>query len=109
MANLDNANLSTTKASGEGPEEQKFLRSQPWVLDAEPQAPDAPIRALRYEASRFHEFPYQPTFSLVAVLRNPRPEHLNELILSCRCQSYRQWQLVLIDDASQSQAHLEIR
>jgi GT2 family glycosyltransferase len=108
MANLDNLSLSTTHTLGEGRQEQDFLRSRPWLLDAKPQDPDNLIRTLRHEASRFHELPHQPTFSLLVVLRDPRPEHLHELILSCRCQSYKKWQLVLIDDASQSDAHLEI-
>ena len=108
MANLDNANLSTTKALGEGPEEQKFLRSQPWVLDAGAQDPDTLIRALRYEASRFHELHHQPRFSLLAVMRDVKARHLQDLILSCRCQSYHNWQLLLVDDGSRSRESRDV-
>ena len=108
MAKADDGNSDSSVACADRTEEIAFLRAMPWRLAAHTKPAAMLSRTLGQEAGRFEELPYQPTFSLLAVLRDPRPEHLHELILSCRCQSYRQWQLVLIDDASQSEAHLEI-
>ena len=108
MAMVEEKSRKSSPTRVDRDEETAFLNAIPWRLDAHLQSAEILRRTLHSEASRFEELPYQPTFSLVAVLRDPQPEHLHELILSCRCQSYRQWQLVLIDDASQSQAHLEI-
>jgi len=88
--------------------EKCFLRSTPWILDAHPQSPDPLTSALRYESSRFKELPHQPRFSLLTVLRDTRPLHLSQLILSVRCQSYQNWELLLIDDGSNSCKHLPI-
>ena len=85
-----------------------FLRSTPWILNALAQNPDSLIRAPRYEAGRLKELPRQPRFSLLAVLRDTWPQHLSELIASARCQSYQDWELVLVDDGSTSRGHLEI-
>ena len=81
-------------------EETKFLRSTPWILDAFPQSPETMIKALRYEAGRLQELPHQPTFSLLTVMRDATPRHLREFILSARCQSYQNWELLLVDDGS---------
>ena len=89
-------------------EEKYFLRSTPWILDAHPQSPDPLTNALRYESSRFKELPQQPWFSLLTVLRDTRSQHLSQLILSLRCQSYQNWELLLIDDGSKSRKHLDI-
>ena len=92
----------------EDAEETEFLRSMPWILDAHPQSGDPLTRALRYESSRFKELPHQPRFSLLTVLRDTRPQHLSQLILSLRCQSYQNWELLLVDDGSKSCRHLDI-
>ncbi len=89
-------------------EEKRFLRSTPWILDAHPQNPDALTSTLRHESSRFKELPRQPRFSLLTTLRDTRPQHLSQLILSLRCQSYQNWELLLVDDGSKSRKHLEI-
>ena len=60
------------------------------------------------EAARFQELPLRPTFSLLAVLRETASRHLHELILSCRCLSYQDWNLVLVDDGSRAREHLEL-
>ena len=57
---------------GEGTEEGEYLRSIPWILDADRQDPGLLIRALSMEAARFHELPVRPAFSLLAVLRGRR-------------------------------------
>src|ERR1017187_6174525 len=63
---------------------------------------------LRYESGRFKELARQPRFSLLTVLRDASPQHLNELIVSARCQSYEDWELLLVDDGSNSRKHLEV-
>ncbi len=108
MAKACHEKTSSTTVPGDHSEEEAFLGAIRWCLDALPQPVDILSRTLRLEASRLEELPIQPTFSLLAVLRDPHPAHLRELILSCRCQSYQRWQLVLIDDGSRSRAHLEI-
>jgi GT2 family glycosyltransferase len=89
-------------------EEVAFLRSMPWLLDATEQNPDLLIKTLHGERHRFKGFARQPTFSLLAVLKDSAPEHLDELILSARAQSYPWWQLLLVDDVSHSRGHLEL-
>jgi len=93
---------------GDGTEEGKYLSSIPWILDANPQTPDVLIPALRMEAARFQELAFRPTFSLLTVLRDTGPRHLRELILSCRCLSYQDWNLVLVDDGSRVREHLDL-
>jgi GT2 family glycosyltransferase len=89
-------------------EEDGFLRSTPWLIDANPQDPDSLIMTLDREVGRLAQLAFQPRFTLVAVLNDTRPAHLDELILSARCQSYRRWELVLVDDGSKSRAHLDV-
>ena len=108
MVVADKKARSSTGAVQGDPAETKFLRSMPWILDAIEQEPDTLMKSLQFEASRFKELARQPTFSLLAVLRDTKPRHLQELILSVRCQSYESWQLVLVDDGSRSREHLEI-
>ena len=66
------------------------------------------IRSLSMEAARFHELPIRPSFSLLAVLHETAPRYLRELILSCRCLSYQDWNLVLVDDGSRAREHLDV-
>lgn len=87
-------------------EERAFLRSTPWILDAHPQNPDSLSLSLRHESSRLRELPLQPKFSLLTAIRDVNPQHLGQLILSLRCQSYQRWELLLIDDGSKSCKHL---
>ena len=108
MANADLQESNSAKRLAEHGEEEAFLGSIPWCLDVLPHPADMLSRTLRLEAGRLEELSSQPVFSLLAVLRDPHPAHLRELILSCRCQSYHHWQLVLSDDGSQSREHLQI-
>ncbi len=108
MANANHGKSNSRPALADHGEEVTFLSAIPWCLDVLPQPADILSRTLRLEASRFEELSSQPVFSLLTVLRDPQPAHLRELILSCRCQSYQRWQLVLIDDGSRSREHLEI-
>ena len=94
---------------GEETEEGKYLRSNPWILDANRHDPGVLIRALSMEAARFQELPLRPTFSLLAVLRETASRHLHELILSCRCLSYQDWNLVLVDDGSRAASIWNLR
>ena len=66
--------------------------------------PITAVCALRIEAARFQELPLRPTFSLLAVLRETASRYLRELMLSCRCLSYQDWNLVLVDDGSRARA-----
>ncbi len=88
-------------------EEQKFLRAVPWVLDAGPQDHEYLIEALREEAPRLAALPHLPVFSLLTPLYNTPPRLLRELTLSVRCQSYPHWELLLVDDGSPKNDHLD--
>ena len=104
---IDSIAAYTDAIAGDS-EENKFLKATPWILDATLQCPYSLLKALRYEAARFKELARQPRFSLLAVLRDTRPQHLNELIMSAYCQSYQDWELLLVDDGSISRKHLEV-
>ncbi len=65
----------------EDAEEVRFLRLIPWIIDAQPADPDALIRTLRSESSRFAEFSRCPTFSILTVLRDTPPRHLRRISL----------------------------
>jgi len=108
MSRVDHEIQSYLAMLADESEEGTFLRSTPWIIDAVLQSPDALLKAIHYEAGRFTEFVRKPRISLLAVLWNTRPEHLRELILSVRCQSYQHWQLVLVDDGSTAVDHLEV-
>ena len=108
MSRVDHEIQSYLATLADESEEGSFLRSTPWIIDAVLQSPDALLKAIRFEACRFTEFVRKPRISLLAVLWNTRPEHLNELILSVRCQSYQHWQLVLVDNGSTAVDHLEV-
>ena len=108
MVSLDNRISDYNALLGDGMEEAEYLRSNSWILDADRKDPDVLIRALRMEATRLHELPVRPVFSLLAVLRDTAPRHLRELILSCRCLSYQDWNLVLVDDGSRAREHLDL-
>ncbi len=108
---MKNANVRTgghLSMLAEDEEEMSFLRSFPWIIDADLHQPDVLIKTLRHETSRFTELLHQPIFSLLTVLRDTPPRHLREFIWSCRCQSYRNWQLYLVDDGSTSREHMDI-
>ncbi len=108
MVSLDDWISDYIALLGDGTEEGKYLSSIPWILDANPQTPDVLIPTLRMEAARFQELSVRPTFSLLTVLRDTGPRHLRELILSCRCLSYQDWNLVLVDDGSRAREHLDL-
>lgn len=65
-------------------DETRFLRSTPWIINAHPQDPDELITAMRQQAGRLLELDRQPRFTLLAVLRDTRSQHLKELILSAQ-------------------------
>ena len=104
----DNELTGAGRATPVDTDETSFLRSRPWILDAYLQDADALLSTLRQEAPRLTELPLEPRFSLLAVLHNSPPQHLSDLILSVRCQSYQNWELVLVVDGSTPRTHLEI-
>ena len=88
-------------------EEQRFLRSVPWVLDAGAQDHGDLARDLRDEAPRLAALPRKPVFSLLTPMYNTPIRLLRELILSVRCQSWPHWELLLVDDGSPKKDHIE--
>ena len=108
MHDEDKLNQGTEPATGDCTREDAFLSSTPWIIDVHIQDPDALAGVLSKESARFQELVHRPRFSLIAVLRDTLPRHLTELILSVRCQSYQDWELVLVDDGSAPRHHLEI-
>jgi GT2 family glycosyltransferase len=88
-------------------EESQFLRSFPWHSGAHPQTPEQLGRSLVSEASRLVELPDQVSFSLIVPLWNTRPFWLWQLILSVRCQSWFDWELIVVDDGSGTAEHLQ--
>jgi GT2 family glycosyltransferase len=91
-----------------GTQEAAFLHSIPWVIDAHPQHPDSLVSVLQRESRRLGQLARQCRFSILAVLRDSWPQHLNELILSVRCQSYANWELLLVDGGTTPRAHREV-
>jgi GT2 family glycosyltransferase len=68
---------------------------QLWLRDHEP-SPEELARQ-RHAARRF---PYRPTVSIIVPVHNSRPDWLAAAIDSVRAQTYRHWELCLVDDAS---------
>ena len=95
-------------AVAEEAEETRFLRSIPWVFDAGQPPVESLIKGLRLEASLLAEFPRRVRFSLIAVMQDASPLHLRELILSMRCQSQLDWELILVDRGSLRGDHLAL-
>ncbi|CAN5852261.1 hypothetical protein BH23PLA1_BH23PLA1_02350 [soil metagenome] len=93
---------------GEEPQETRFLKSIPWVIDAGQQVPSWLLKGLKLEAARLAELPRQMHFSLLTPMWNTPPRLLEELILSVRCQSWVRWELLLVDDGSRKRDHLEV-
>jgi GT2 family glycosyltransferase len=104
----ENELTGTGRAATDDTEEASFLKLTPWIFDAYLQDPDALLSTLRQEAHRLKELPLKPLFSLLAVIHNTAPRHLSDFILSVRCQSYENWELVLVVDSSTTRNHLEI-
>ncbi|EMN94608.1 glycosyltransferase, group 2 domain protein, partial [Leptospira interrogans serovar Medanensis str. UT053] len=46
------------------------------------------------------EFAYSPLVSILVPVYNTRLDHLKEMVDSVTSQSYTNWELILIDDAS---------
>ena len=63
------------------------------------------LRAMRRHARRFR---YQPVFSIVMPVHNPRPEWLRDAVECVRNQVYPQWELCIADDASSRQDVLDV-
>jgi len=89
--------------------EGEFLNRIPWCLDVQRQDVPALTRALIRESESFNEWEGElPFFSLITPMWNTSPNYLEDVILSCRCQSWQRWELILVDDASSQRDHLQI-
>ena len=55
---------------------------------------------LAREASTASEFPYQPLISVIVPTYNTNPVFFKEMIVSVKSQTYTNWELIIIDDAS---------
>ena len=90
-----------------GTGEANLIDSVPWWLGSKAEV--APLlKALQLEASRYCELPRQLKFSLITPLSNSPPQHLDELILSVRAQSWFGWELILVNDHSERRDRLPL-
>jgi GT2 family glycosyltransferase len=80
----------------------------PFALHGHPQNRADLARTLANEAGRLAELPDGPRISLLTAMWNTPPAYLEELIASCRWQTWPQWELVLVDDASTRPDHLAV-
>lgn len=87
---------------------KKLLERLPWVLDGELQQQDMLIHALIGEEARFKELDKYPKFSLITPMWNTPVPFLEELIATCRMQTWGHWELLLVDDASPNREHIAI-
>ncbi len=88
-------------------DEANLIKSVPWSLGTPGDLPTL-LKGLQLEAARFCELPRQLTYSIIVPMSNTPPRFLNELILSVRCQSWFNWELILIDDGSERREHLPL-
>ncbi|MGP0064334.1 MAG: glycosyltransferase family 2 protein [Isosphaeraceae bacterium] len=88
-------------------DEASLIKSVPWSLGG-PGDLSALLKGLQLEAARLCELPHQLTYSLIVPMTNTPPRFLNDLVLSVRCQSWFQWELILIDDGSERREHLPL-
>lgn len=72
------------------------------------QPPDEYKRTLTEESARLAELDGTPSFSLLTPLFNTPPRFLEELIASCRLQTWRHWELLLVDDGSTETTHIAV-
>lgn len=87
---------------------QTVFRKIPWALGGRIQEKDALIRCLLNEEKRLTEANGALKFSLITPLWNTDHRYIAELVASCRMQTYRNWELVLLDDGSQQLEHLPV-
>ena len=80
----------------------------PWDLDGNLSPMDSSIKALILDAKQSEEAQYQPKFSIITPLYNTPPELLEKLLMSVKCQSYLNWEMILRDDASTKEDHLAV-
>lgn len=66
-----------------------------WIVDHEPDA-----AALANQRVQRAQLPYVPLFSIITPVYNPPVDVLREAIQSVTAQSYENWQLILVDGAS---------
>ena len=69
-------------------------RYQKWIEEIESS------QALRDQEIQQEGYRYRPLISILVPVYNPDRQHLNAMIRSVLSQSYRHWELCLVDDAS---------
>ncbi|MEI8024986.1 MAG: glycosyltransferase [Pseudomonadota bacterium] len=88
---------------------QRYLAQHiPWDLDGNLCSVDSTIKALVLDAKQSQEALYKPKFSIITPLYNTPPELLENLLMSLKCQSYLNWEMILRDDSSTKKEHLAI-
>jgi glycosyltransferase involved in cell wall biosynthesis len=87
------------------PRAKHLLENIPWVLDTARQMQLE--RTLILESARLAE-QHQTLFSLLTPCFNTDPRHIEELITSVQCQSWSNWELILVDDGSTNRSYLEV-
>lgn len=85
----------------------RLLSEVPWVLDGSFQDKALLQRALITENAVIAECETF-TFSLITPMWDTPPQFLKELIASCRLQTWADWELILVDDASTKTEHLAV-
>ena len=82
-----------------------LLRDVPWTLSGAVQA-NMPATLLN-ESARLDSLTCDVTFSIITPMYNTPPRLLEELLVSCKLQTWRRWELILIDDCSPNSSHME--
>lgn len=85
-----------------------LLHKVPWVLTGARQDPEALSRCLINESERLREESLNTKFSIVTPLWNTSPRYVEQLIASCRMQTYANWELLLVDDGSEKKEHISV-
>ncbi len=80
---------------------EHFITKTPWAIAGVLQ--ENLLRTLANESSRL---PNDFKFSIVTPMYNTPPRLLEELIWSCQAQTWRNWELILVDDKSPDQSHM---
>lgn len=90
------------------PDVNSLLHKVSWVLTGARQDPEALSRCLINESERLREDSLDTKFSIITPLWNTSPRYIEQLIASCRMQTYANWELLLVDDGSEKKEHISV-